>query len=150
MLDTFNVEQIFSSVPVQVGGARRACGAGALPWMSRKDLVGLHSMAQGLTGLDLPPAPALLQHIWLSDGACKPLMDQTPQKLRAADFSSRQKNAFGKESWRWPYQSCGALQRSSLGQKVRECPGEMLADGGCRGKWPGALTLSAAGGNALH
>lgn len=107
-------------------------------------------MAQGLAGLDLPPAPALLHHIWFSDGAYKPLMDQTLHELRAADFPSQQKNAFGKESWRWPYQSRGALQRSSLGQKVRERPGEMLAGSGCCEKRPGALTLSPAQGNTPH
>lgn len=77
-------------------------------------------------------------------------MDQTLHELRAADFPSQQKNAFGKESWRWPYQSRGALQRSSLGQKVQERPGEMLAGSGCCEKWPGALTLSPAQGNTPH
>ena len=53
----FNVEQILFC-PVPFGEARRACGPGALPWMSGKNLAGLHSVGQGPAGLDLLPTPA--------------------------------------------------------------------------------------------
>lgn len=59
------MEQIFSPAPVQFGGAGRAYGAGTLPWMSGKELVGLHSMAQGPAGLGLLPAQA---HFYITSG----------------------------------------------------------------------------------
>lgn len=52
--------------PVLFGEARRACGPGALPWMSGKDLAGLHSVGQGPAGLDLLPAPA---HFYITPGS---------------------------------------------------------------------------------
>lgn len=86
----------------------------------------------------------LLHHIWFSDSACKSLMDQTLHKPRAADFPSQQKNALGKKRWRVAggrtstVEHCRGVSWRKVGQKVRECPGEMLADGGCREKRPGA------------
>lgn len=66
MIDAFSVKQIVPFAPVQFGGARRARGAGTLLWMSGKDLVGLHSMAQRPTGLDLIPTPA---HFYTTSGS---------------------------------------------------------------------------------